>query len=89
MVHYREYGLYIIHLPMEGEGTVPMAPVAGVYIFILPIWSICWFGKKYDDLLRINVNIRGRGEKKQLKGEIFTVLWGKNNVLEKKGMWQK
>ena len=34
-------------------------------------------GKKYEDLLRKNENIRGKRWKKGEKEEIFTVLWGK------------
>ena len=42
-------------------------------------------GKKYDDLLRKNVNIRGKRCKKGGNEEIFTVLQGKNIILGKRG----
>ena len=44
-----------------------------------------WFWGKYDDLSRKNANIRGKRWKKGEKEEIFTALWGKNIILEKKG----
>ena len=43
------------------------------------------WGKKYDNLLRKNANIRGKRWKKEGKEEIFTVLWGKKIILEKGG----
>ena len=49
------------------------------------ILVICWLGEKSDDLFRKNSNIKGRGGRKGVKEEIFTVLEGKNNILEKGG----
>ena len=34
--------------------------IAGVYIFHFKIWVVGWLGKKYDNLLRKNANIRGK-----------------------------
>ena len=45
-------------------------------------------GKKYDDLLGKKANMMGNGVEKLKKGEIFTVLGGKNMFLEKGG-WAK
>ena len=53
------------------------------------IWVFGWFGEKYDDLLSKKANIIGKGVEKLEKGEIFTVLGGKNMILEKKGGWGK
>ena len=41
-------------------------------------------GQKYDDLLSKNANT-GEEVVKQRKGEIFTVLWRKNIIMEKGG----
>ena len=48
-----------------------------------------WLGKKYDDLLRKNTNIRGKRWKKGEIEEIFTVLGGRNMILEKGGRGAK
>ena len=42
-------------------------------------------GKKYDYLLRENAKIRGKRWKKEGKEEIFTVIGGKNIILERGG----
>ena len=68
---------------------------AGVHIFHLPprppppgmgegakIWVIGWLGKKYDDLLRKNANIRGKRWKNGKKWKIFT---GKKYHFGKRG----
>ena len=67
--------------------------LAGVYIFYFApppsggeakIWIIGWLGKKYDDLKRKNVNLKGKWWKNGGKGEIFIVLGGKNIILKKR-----
>ena len=51
------------------------------YIFYFArIWVTGWFGKNYDDLLRKNVNIRGKREK---RGQFKLYLW-KNIIFKKK-----
>ena len=59
-----------------------------LFIFNSKILSIGWLGKKYDDLLRKNANIRGKRSKNEGKGEIFSVLCEKISLLEK-GMGKK
>ena len=45
------------------------------------LWVVGWLGKQNDYLLRKNANIRSKDGKK----EIFTVLEGKNIILENGG----
>ena len=46
-------------------------------------------GEKHDFLLRENAKIkRKRWKKRGFRGN-FTVLWGKNIIMEKKGGWAK
>ena len=47
--------------------------------------NVGWLGKKYDDLLRKNVNIRGKRWENRKKGKIFTVLGGKSIIFGKGG----
>ena len=55
----------------------------GCIFFIVPV--DCWLGKKYDNLLRRNANIRGKTCEKGWKEEIFTVPGGKKYNIGKVG----
>ena len=72
------------------------ASTQGVYFSICPpppappkggakIWSIGCLGKKYDDLLRKNVNISGKRWKNRGKEKIFTVPEEEHINLERGG----
>ena len=65
----------------------------GCMVFIVPPPPGGWqnykllvgHGKKYDNLLRKNMNVRGKRWKKGVKSEFFNVLGRKNIILEKGG----
>ena len=44
-----------------------------------------WLGKKYDDLSRKSMNLKGERWKNGGKGKIFIVQSGKNNILKRGG----
>ena len=47
--------------------------------------SYLWLGKKYNDLLRKNANIRGKRSKSGCKEDILTVLGEKISFMKKWG----
>ena len=53
------------------------------------IWIIDFFGGKYDDSLRKNMNLKGKWRKNGGKEEIFTVLGGKISFWKKGWGWAK